>query len=82
MHSGSGSNLNWDCKWDSKVNHDDDKWTAEMRIPFKSIRYASDGNVWNTNFSRLDLKTNEKSSWAPVPGSFHLVAGLHREDCL
>lgn len=70
MHSGSGSNLNWDCKWDSKVNHDDDKWTAEMRIPFKSIRYASDGNVWNTNFSRLDLKTNEKSSWAPVPRQF------------
>jgi hypothetical protein len=70
MHGGAGSNLNWDCKWESKVKHYDDKWTAEMRIPFKSIRYPSDSQIWNVNFSRLDLKTNEKSSWAPVPRQF------------
>lgn len=70
MSNGSSSNLNWDCKWDSKVKHYDDKWTAEMRIPFKSVRYASGEKVWNVNFSRLDLKTNEKSSWAPVPRQF------------
>ncbi|WP_346858852.1 DUF5916 domain-containing protein [uncultured Draconibacterium sp.] len=70
MHGGAGSNLNWDCKWESKVKHYDDKWTAEMRIPFKSIRYPSDSQIWNVNFSRLDLKTNEKSAWAPVPRQF------------
>lgn len=70
MHGGSGSNLNWDSKWDSKVKHYDNKWIGEMRIPFKSIRYISNGNTWNVNFSRLDLKTNEKSAWAPVPRQF------------
>ncbi len=70
MHNGSGSNLNWDCKWTSKVKHYDNKWIGEMRIPFKSIRYISGGKTWNANFSRLDLKTNEKSSWAPVPRQF------------
>jgi len=70
MHSGSGSNLNWDCKWESQVKHYGNKWTAEMRIPFKSIRYPSGTKVWNANFSRLDLKTNEKSAWAPVPRQF------------
>lgn len=70
MHSGSGSNLNWDCKWESKVKHYDDKWIGEMRIPFKSIRYPSGTKIWNANFSRLDLKTDEKSSWAPVPRQF------------
>ncbi len=70
MHGGAGSNLNWDCKWESKVKHYDNKWVGEMRIPFKSIRFASGGTRWNANFSRLDLKTNEKSSWAPVPRQF------------
>lgn len=70
MHNGAGSNLNWDCKWESKVKHYDDKWTAEMRVPFKSIRYPLGSQIWNVNFSRLDLKTNEKSSWAPVPRQF------------
>ena len=70
MHSGSGSNLNWDCKWESKVEHYNDRWIGEMRIPFKSIRYPSGTKIWNANFSRLDLKTNEKSSWAPVPRQF------------
>ncbi len=70
MHDGSGSNLNWDCKWESKVKHYDDKWIGEMRIPFKSVRYPTGTKMWNANFSRLDLKTNEKSAWAPVPRQF------------
>jgi hypothetical protein len=70
MHSGSGSNLNWDCKWETKVKHHDNKWVGEMRIPFKSIRYPSGTKTWNANFSRLDLKTDEKSAWAPVPRQF------------
>ncbi|MCG6189163.1 DUF5916 domain-containing protein [Maribellus maritimus] len=70
MHGGAGSNLNWDCKWESKVKHYENKWIGEMRIPFKSIRYPSGTKVWNANFSRLDLKTNEKSAWAPVPRQF------------
>ena len=70
MSDGAASNKNWDCKWESKINHTDNQWTAEMRIPFKSIRYPSGSRQWNVNFSRLDLKTNEKSSWAPVPRQF------------
>jgi hypothetical protein len=70
MSDGSRVNLDWDTKWESKTAHYDDRWVAEMRIPFKSIRYPSGGQRWNVNFSRLDLKTNEKSSWAPVPRQF------------
>lgn len=70
MSDGAASNKNWDCKWESKINHADNQWIAEMRIPFKSIRYPSGSQQWNVNFSRLDLKTNEKSSWAPVPRQF------------
>ncbi len=70
MSGGSSSSQIWDCKWESKTKNYPDKWTAEMRIPFKSIRYKSDIDHWNIQFSRLDLKLNEKSAWAPVPRQF------------
>jgi len=70
MSDGSSISLDWDCKWESKTKHYDDRWVTEMRIPFKSVRYPKGSQVWNTNFSRLDLKSNEKSAWAPVPRQF------------
>jgi len=70
MSGGSAINLNWDCKWDSKTTQYNDRWVTEMKIPFRSIRYKSGTDRWYVNFSRLDLKTNEKSSWAPVPRQF------------
>ena len=70
MSGGSAVNLIWDCKWDVKTRNYPDKWIAEMRIPFKSIRYKSDLDHWNIQFSRLDLKLNEKSAWAPVQRQF------------
>ena len=68
--NGGAVNLNWDCKWDSKTTQYPDRWVTEMRIPFRSVRFKSGTDKWYVNFSRLDLKTNEKSSWAPVPRQF------------
>ncbi len=70
MFDGNRINLNWDCKWESKTAHYEDRWVTEMKIPFRSIRYRSGTDRWNVNFSRLDLKRNEKSAWAPVPRQF------------
>ena len=70
MSNGSTVNLDWDCKWESKTRHYNNRWISEMRIPFKSVRYPHGSQRWNTNFSRLDLKANEKSAWAPVPRQF------------
>ena len=42
MFQGSRIDLNWDSKWISKVKQEDDKWTFEMAVPFKSIRYEAD----------------------------------------
>ena len=70
MSGGSAINLNWDCKWDSKTTQYNDRWVTEMKIPFRSIRYKSGTDHWYVNFSRLDMKSNEKSSWAPVPRQF------------
>jgi hypothetical protein len=68
--NGGTVNLDWDIKWRSAVKNYKDRWAAEFAIPFRSIRYNGGDKEWGINFSRLDLKTNEKSSWAPMPRQF------------
>jgi hypothetical protein len=70
MSAGSNISLSWDNKWQSEVSFDDDKWTWEAAIPFKTLRYKSDVMSWGLNLSRQDLKTTEKSAWTPVPRQF------------
>ena len=73
MFDGRNVDLNWDAKWYSQVQFDEEKWVCEIAIPFKSIRFDSNITEWGINFSRLDLKASEKSSWAPVPRQFPSV---------
>lgn len=70
MSEGGRINTNWDCKWESKTTHYHDRWVTEMKIPFRSVRFKSGADRWYVNFSRQDLKNNEKSAWAPVPRQF------------
>ena len=70
IFNGRNVDLNWDTKWYSAVQFDEEKWVCEIAIPFKSIRYNEDISEWGINFTRLDLKASEKSSWAPVPRQF------------
>lgn len=70
INNGNQSSFTWDIKWRSSVKSYDDRWVAEMAIPFRSLRYLGGEKEWGVNFGRLDLKTNEKSAWAPVPRQF------------
>ncbi|MBN9379923.1 MAG: carbohydrate binding family 9 domain-containing protein [Chitinophagaceae bacterium] len=70
MYEGGKVDLSWDNKWISVVRRFEDRWVLEMAIPFKTLRYKKDVTRWGINFSRNDLKTTEKSAWAPVPRQF------------
>ncbi len=74
MFEGSKVDLSWDNKWTSVVKSYEDRWVFEAAIPFKSIRYKKGITQWGINFSRNDLKTTEKSAWAPVPRQFASAA--------
>ena len=60
----------WDNKWYSKVIRSEDKWVAELAIPFKSFRYKSDIKEWNISMDRWELKKNRKTSWIRTPIQF------------
>lgn len=62
-----GFNLNWDASWSVKARISDIGWSAEMRIPFKTLRYGkADKQVWGINFQRNIRSNNEVAYWAPL----------------
>lgn len=70
LHIGSDVTLSWDNKWYSETKRYGDRWTAEIAIPFKSLRYSTEKKLWGINFVRIDQKTFEYSTWTHVPVNF------------
>lgn len=56
-----------DYLWESAASINQDGWSAEIRIPFKSIRFPTQGNKpWNVNFYRYLFRLKETSSLTHV----------------
>ncbi len=57
----------WDVLFDSGGALVDDGWTAEMSIPFKSLRYpSSETHRWGFQIARSIRGKDETVVWAPV----------------
>ncbi|HEV2148446.1 MAG TPA: DUF5916 domain-containing protein [Longimicrobiaceae bacterium] len=58
----------WDAVWEAAARRDSLGWTAELRIPFSQLRYATAAGerVWGVNFRREIARRGEVSYWAPV----------------
>lgn len=53
--------------WKSDAVIRKDGWSAEMAIPFKSLRFSSKENqVWGINFERYIFRLNEEDYWTHV----------------
>ncbi len=60
--------LTWDGIWDSAISRESWGWSAEMVIPFKSIRISqASTQEWGINLAREILRDNEFDYWHPVP---------------
>jgi len=62
----------WNSKWFSATKKYADRWTAEIAIPFKTLRYPPGKTTWGINFLRVDMKNNEYSGWTKVPTNFKI----------
>ena len=73
-NEGQSSNRNWDEKWDSQARITDTGWTAEIAIPFKSVRFLradeSEDMVWGVNFHRTIKSKNEDVYWTAYNRDF------------
>ena len=71
--SGGGFNVNWDGVWQVSAEISELGWTAEIAIPFRTLRFPSgDVQTWGLNFQRNIRSRNEQSYWAPLPRQFRL----------
>jgi hypothetical protein len=66
-NEGRESNSNWDGVWDVSARIADDGWYAEMRIPFRTLKFSPDSEqTWGINFQRRLRRLNENSYWSPI----------------
>jgi hypothetical protein len=64
-------NASWNTVWSVETGRFDGGWTAEMAIPFKSLRYGGSGaQQWGINFRRVLRWNNETSYLTQMPRAF------------
>ncbi|MGB3180722.1 MAG: DUF5916 domain-containing protein [Cyclobacteriaceae bacterium] len=66
-NGGNDTDNSWDNKWYSATSMNEDNWTLEVAIPFKTLRYNEGETEWRINFIRSDVANNERSVWNWVP---------------
>jgi len=72
-NEGRDVNSSWDASWTVATRRDAGGWSAEMRIPFKTLRFERGaGHIWGVNFSRRIRRKNEVDFWSPVPRVYNL----------
>ena len=67
---GIRGDQSWDALFDTSGQVVADGWTAEMRIPFKSLRYPSraggQDHRWGFQITRIIRDKSEAQSWSPI----------------
>ena len=65
ISSGQGQTLNqdWDGIWKAWTHRGDFGWSAEIRIPFRSLNFDSNNDAWGINFQRTIRRKNEELLW-------------------
>jgi hypothetical protein len=62
----------WDGSWDVRTSMGQAGWTAEFRIPLRTLRYGPPPQTWGVNFFRNIQRTRERTYWAPLPREYEL----------
>jgi hypothetical protein len=64
------NNGEWNPIWNPRAQRFEQGWTVEIEIPFKSLRYAKQGEqTWGVQFRRVVRWKNEVSYFTRIPAS-------------
>lgn len=62
--SGGMVNKSWDGIWEARVHRGEHGWSAEIRIPFRTLNFDPARDIWGINFQRTVRRKNEESLWS------------------
>jgi len=64
---GGLADVDFDAVWTARTARDTRGWSAELAIPWETLRYREGHGTWNVNFQRMHRRKNESSGWSPWP---------------
>lgn len=57
---GGGMQKSWDGIWETRVARRSDGWSAEIRIPFRTLNFDPNLDTWGINFQRTIRRRQEE----------------------
>ncbi len=61
---GTDVNSDWDAVWEARTSRDSRGWSAEIRIPIRSLSYKKGLTAWGFNVQRRVQRLLETSRWS------------------
>ncbi|HEY0552899.1 MAG TPA: carbohydrate binding family 9 domain-containing protein, partial [Thermoanaerobaculia bacterium] len=67
-NEGEEVNTDWNGLWRAVTSRDSQGWTAEIAIPFRTLRFPSGKAMqdWGFNVRRFVARTQESTLWRPI----------------
>jgi len=63
-NQGEGEDSNWDAVWEAATTRDAAGWSAEIRIPLKSLLFKRGLSDWGFNVQRRIQRLQETDRWS------------------
>ncbi|MDC0003318.1 carbohydrate binding family 9 domain-containing protein [Porticoccaceae bacterium] len=73
IENNQTTRIEWDAIWDVATTINDKGWTAEFKIPARSINYNDTAPGWGLQINRIIGRKNEHIRWASPDRSISLA---------
>ena len=74
---GEDVNSDWDAVWEARTARDARGWSAEIRIPIRSLSFKKGLNGWGFNVQRRVQRLLETSRWAGASRDYEIYQTSH-----
>jgi hypothetical protein len=74
INNGTEGDNSWDGVWESEVVRLPDRYIIEMAIPFRTLRYSRNNDVWGIQFYRVTHQGNKEDVYWAGDGNVNRVS--------